>query len=119
MGGEVVVDALAEDLGAEPVFDHADDGAGFAVGDAVEHLVDFGGGFGLGADGAGGADGVVVEGVVEVAGDVLGEVPLGVPVVGGLVLHPGGEAFVEPEVIPPLHGDHVAEPLVRHLVGDD
>ncbi len=37
----------------------------------------------------------------------------------GLVGHPGGEALVEPEVVPPLHGDHVAEPLVRHLVGDD
>ncbi len=48
-----------------------------------------------------------------------GDVPLGMPFGDGLVLHPGGEALVEPEVVPPLHGDHVAEPLVRHLVGDD
>ena len=37
----------------------------------------------------------------------------------GLVLHPGGKALVEPDVVPPLHGDQVAEPLVGHLVGDD
>ncbi len=55
--GEIVVDALAEGLFAEVVFDHAEDGAGLAVGDAVEHLVDLAGGFGLGADGAGGRPG--------------------------------------------------------------
>ncbi len=37
----------------------------------------------------------------------------------GFVLHPGGKAFVEPDVVPPLHGDQVAEPLVRHLMSDD
>ncbi len=62
---------------------------------------------------------IVVEGVVEGLGVVLGEVPLGMPLGDGLVLHPGGEALVEPEVVPPLHGDHVAEPLVGHLVRDD
>ena len=39
-------------------------------------------------------------------------------VVGGKILHPRGKALVEPEVVPPLHGDQVAEPLVRELVGD-
>ena len=29
-----------------------------------------------------------------------------------------GEGFVEPQVVPPLHGDQVAEPHVRHLVQD-
>ena len=38
---------------------------------------------------------------------------------GRLGLHPAGKALVEPEVVPPGHGDEVAEPLVRHLVGDD
>ena len=28
----------------------------------------------------------------------------------------GGERLVEPQVVPPLHGDQVAEPHVRHLV---
>ena len=52
-------------------------------------------------------------------GHGLVDVPLRVHGGDGLVLHPGGKAFVEPDVVPPLHGDQVAEPLVRHLVGDD
>ena len=84
--GEVVVDALAEGLFAEVVFDHAEDCSGFAVGDAVEHLVDLAGGFGLGADGAGGLAGVVVEGGVEALGIVLRDIPLGVPFGDGLGL---------------------------------
>ena len=39
-------------------------------------------------------------------------------VVSRLGLHPRGEAFVQPELIPPRHGHQVAEPLVGHLVGD-
>ncbi len=31
---------------------------------------------------------------------------------------PGGERLVEPEVVPPAHGDEIAEPHVRHLVQD-
>ncbi len=111
--------ALPEDFRADPAFDHADNGAGLAVADAVEHFLDLRRGFSPGADGAGGAQGVERERVVQVVGDVGGEVPLGVPVLRGLALHPGGEALVEPQVVPPLHGDHVAEPLVRHLVRDD
>lgn len=34
------------------------------------------------------------------------------------VLDPGGEPLVEPEVGPPVHGNEVAEPHVRHLVRD-
>jgi hypothetical protein len=30
--------------------------------------------------------------------------------------HKGGEAFIEPEIIPPLHSDEVAEPHVRQLM---
>ena len=32
--------------------------------------------------------------------------------------HPGREALVQPEVVPPPHGDEIAEPLVGHLVRD-
>ncbi|OAD61535.1 hypothetical protein WN48_00046 [Eufriesea mexicana] len=34
------------------------------------------------------------------------------------VLHVGGEAFVQPEVVPPFHGDQIAEPHVRQFMGD-
>ena len=32
--------------------------------------------------------------------------------------HPGSEPFVEPEIVPPRHGDEITEPLVGHLVRD-
>src|SRR5207302_3037675 len=38
---------------------------------------------------------------------------------GGLGLHPAGEPLVEPKIVPPSHGDEVAEPLVRYLVRED
>ncbi len=53
----------------------------------------------------------------------VGEAGPRVGVLGGLglapVAGPLGERLVEPEVVPPLHGHQVAEPHVRHLVGDD
>ena len=45
--------------------------------------------------------------------------PLGMQRIRDEGLHPAGETFVQPQVIPPGHGDEVAEPLVRHFVGDD
>ena len=45
--------------------------------------------------------------------------PLGLPGGEWLVGRPGGKAFIQPEVVPPLHGDQVAEPLVREFVRDD
>ena len=42
--------------------------------------------------------------------------PIGVEVLGCAVLHPAGEPFIEPQIIPPCHRDQIAEPLVRHLM---
>jgi hypothetical protein len=36
---------------------------------------------------------------------------------GAFAAHPGGEPFVEPEVVPPCHGHEIAEPHMRHLMG--
>ena len=33
-----------------------------------------------------------------------------------LVLHPGGESLVEPEVVPPLHRHEVPKPLIKRRV---
>src|SRR5471032_1442162 len=46
-------------------------------------------------------------------------VPLRMQCVGGVCLHPPGEALVEPEIVPPCHRDEVSEPLMGHLVADD
>ena len=45
--------------------------------------------------------------------------PLRLPRRQRLVGGPGGEALVQPDVVPPLHRHQVAEPLVGDLVGDD
>ena len=71
------------------------------------------------ANGAGGGLGVEVERVIHAGDDGLVDVPLGMHGGDRLVLHPGGEAFVEPDVVPPLHGDQIAEPLVGHFMRDD
>mmetsp|Transcript_16955 Transcript_16955/g.53839 ORF Transcript_16955/g.53839 Transcript_16955/m.53839 type:complete len:316 (+) Transcript_16955:2161-3108(+) len=44
-------------------------------------------------------------------------VPRGEDVIRREIRYPRREALVEPEVGPPLHGDQVAKPLVRELVG--
>src|SRR5215469_13890321 len=46
-------------------------------------------------------------------------VPLRFPGLDWLALHPGSEALVEPDVVPPFHGDEIAEPLMSHLMCDD
>ena len=42
-----------------------------------------------------------------------------VKVIDGEPPHPCREAFVKPELAPPIHGDKVAEPLVSKFVGYD
>ena len=118
MGFEIGLHAFAKGFRAEVVFNGQQHVAGLAVGNAVEHLVDFVGRFSLGADGARGGLRIQVERVLLLNGDDLRYMPLRMHGGNGLVLHPGGEAFVEPDVVPPLHGHQVAEPLVSHLVGD-
>src|SRR4029453_6152196 len=44
--------------------------------------------------------------------------PLGLPGVDREDLHERGERLVEPDAVPPGHGDEVAEPHVGVLVGD-
>src|SRR5689334_422830 len=45
--------------------------------------------------------------------------PLRIEMLGRLLLHPAGKTLVEPEIVPPAHGDEIAEPLVRHLMRED
>lgn len=39
-------------------------------------------------------------------------------VIGAQELDVGGEAFIEPEIVPPFKRDQVAKPLVSQLMGD-
>ena len=53
----------------------------------------------------------------------IGRLQAGLPFrmqgIGGVGLHPAGKAFIQPQIVPPSHGDKVAKPLVRHFMGDD
>eukprot|EP01051_Picozoa_sp_SAG22_P007488 SAG22_NODE_529_length_9428_cov_2.691178_5_plen_154_part_00 len=51
--------------------------------------------------------------------ELLPHAPVREERVGGVGLHPGREALVEPEIVPPFHRDQVAEPLVGQLVRHD
>src|SRR6185369_15842772 len=111
--------AVAEFVGANPGFEHADDGRAFFVGDGVEGVRDIVvGGDGLAdlasVDQAVGSHGA--EALIHLRGI---DVPFGLPLADDLAFHPGGESFVEPDVVPPGGGHQVAKPLVRHFVGGD
>lgn len=66
------------------------------------------------------ADAIHLEGALEAFVDKLcPHFPLGVNVVDSEPSDPCGEALVQPELIPPVHGDEVSEPLVSKLVGNN
>lgn len=117
---EVVGDALEESLYAEVVGNHANGGAALEVADMVKDLVDVEGIADGDVDRVTGADAIQAESVLHALVDKLGpNLPVGVQVVHSVPSDPGSEAFVEPQLIPPVHGDQVAEPLVSKLVGDN
>jgi hypothetical protein len=33
--------------------------------------------------------------------------------------HPGGKVLIQPDIVPPFHGDQVAEPLMGHFMRED
>ncbi len=115
---------VAADRGQEVVLAHVghellEHGGALGVGDPVEVHLDRGD-------------------VVDVGGDRVGRRQLVLPVGPGLPgmgergpgvrppgnrglghdRRPAGERLVQPQVVPPAHGDQVAEPHVRHLVQD-
>mmetsp|Transcript_8511 Transcript_8511/g.35010 ORF Transcript_8511/g.35010 Transcript_8511/m.35010 type:complete len:428 (-) Transcript_8511:93-1376(-) len=56
---------------------------------------------------------------LKVGNELRPQPPLGPQLVEDARLHPRRKALVEPQVVPPLHGHEVAEPLVREFVDDD
>ncbi len=116
---EVLANARPELVLAEILLKHADNRRPFFVGEDVEHS------FGIG----GGDDGVLnwararkrigVE--CGGAGKAKGRptIPLWAERIGGVHFHEGGEGFVEPNSVPPFHGDEIAEPHVGKFVVDD
>ncbi len=119
MAAHVEPDAVAKAILAEEAFDHPQHGAALFVGDGVERLARLFGVVDVGADGMGRHQRVEGQRRSLAGLEVHPDPPGRPPVVDDLVRHPGGEGLVQPQVVPPLHGDEVPEPLVRELVGDD
>ncbi len=118
VGLHVFAHAGAECIGADPILDHADDLLTLLVADLIEGAV------GLAFIGDHLLDrvrgGMCVHAHRLLMRVVLPrpDLPAGIEFVGGLVLHPGGEALVEPDIVPPAHGDEIAGPLMRHFMRD-
>ena len=122
VAGQVGVQPGQEGLVAEPGGQLAQRGVALGVGDHVEVVgggVDIGHVLRRGRDGVGRPALVGVEGR-RLAPDLAGEqgTRLTGGVTGDAVAHVVGERLLQPGVLPPGHRDQVAEPHVRHLVGD-
>ena len=110
----VFADACAERLLADMVFEHADQRLTLGVGRGIEypHVL-------IGdrlLKGARGAARIARHRALLARVAVKPDLPLRIEVIGRFQFHPGREAFVEPEVVPPAHGDEVAEPLMGDLM---
>ncbi len=119
MRGHVGADAVAERRFAEVIFQHADQRLPLVVGNGVErdHGLALVGDRLL--DRVRGAPGVEPHGELLRPVTVQPALPLRIKLLRSLRRHPGRKALVEPEIVPPRHGDEIAEPLMRHLMRDD
>ena len=117
---EIIVNTAEELRLAEQADEHEDEAGALGINDgAVEESGNLGGGVDGLMDGLDAWEAVAFQGSETVASEeVLPDIELGIEGVGGEVFNHAGEGFVEPEVVPPSHGDEVAEPLVREFVGD-
>ena len=118
MGLQVVAHAVTEDLGAQVLFEHANDRRALLVGQDVEHAFGFLGGDHRELDRTGAGERVGVECRGPGAGEGRPHPPVGAVGVAARGLHERREGLVEPDALPPLHRHEVAEPHVGELVVD-
>mmetsp|Transcript_9459 Transcript_9459/g.38687 ORF Transcript_9459/g.38687 Transcript_9459/m.38687 type:complete len:331 (-) Transcript_9459:1106-2098(-) len=117
---EVAVHAPLEALLADEVHHLPNDGSALAIRNRIEYLHDLVTGGNIHFDGMGVDQAVQGQSsAVVVAAELGPDVPLRKLVVHGKVAHIGGESLVQPQLLPPLHCNQVAEPLVSQLVGHD
>ena len=117
--GHVLADAGAELVLAEVLLEHPHDGGALLVGEDVEHPLGVGRRHHRVLDRARGLQRVGVERGGAGQPEAHPALPRRAERVGDLELHERGERLVEPDAVPPLHRDEVAEPHVGQLVGDD
>ena len=115
---EVLADAVAEDRGAQVLLEHAQHRRALLIGQDVEHRVGVTRRLDVKLDRARRVQPVDRERGRARDAEGCPALPLGLPRVDRENLHEGGERLVEPDAVPPGHGDEVTEPHVHVLVGD-
>mmetsp|Transcript_91720 Transcript_91720/g.218533 ORF Transcript_91720/g.218533 Transcript_91720/m.218533 type:complete len:286 (-) Transcript_91720:383-1240(-) len=96
---------------------HLDHRGTFAVGDRVKDFLDLFGVVDGHLDGMGAPQAVKSHGCsLRVGGELVPHREIGEDLVSHVVFTPGGEPLVEPEVVPPHHGNQIPEPLVCQLM---
>ena len=112
----VGVDAFAERLGADVALDHPHHRGALLIGDRVEQFFDLRRRLRVDVNRPRRVQRIDVERLLVLERFVDRYEPVGMRRRERLVRHPRREAFVQPQVVPPLHRDEIAEPLMRHLV---
>ena len=116
MPPEVRLHPFAEPILADVLLEHADDRRALLIRDGVERGLDVS----LALDGLADAPGrekpIGAHRALHRGSALLRLSPGRLEALDGMERHPGGERLVEPDVVPPGVGDHVAEPEVRELV---
>ena len=114
---EVIPRARVKIIAAHVVHELLEHGRALGIGNAIEVLARGIHVRNLGLDGVRGGKLILQVGpVFALAGEVDPRLFVGGGVHGGIGAHELREGFFEPEIIPPLRGDKIAEPHVGHLV---
>ena len=107
-----------KNLRGQELFQHSDNRCALTVADGIKKLAYFSRVFNFLLNGVGVLESVQAQSPVGVHIDELGpHLPFREGPIHRLGAHPGGETLVEPQVVPPLHSDQVAEPHMGHFVG--
>ena len=117
--GQVATHSVPERLLAEELFQHPHHRRALLVGEHVEHGLGVCRGHHRILDGPRGGQGVHVQRRCPCSSEAGPHVPVGPPGLHRLHLHEGGKGLVQPDAVPPAHGDQVAEPEVGQLVAQD
>ncbi len=111
--------AFAELVVAQIGGDHCDDLPPLAVGDRIESGIDLAVTGNRLVDRAADLERIGRHGAIGLTDGADADIELGTPFVADTIAHPVGEAFIEPDIVPPGRRHIVAEPLMRQLVRDD
>ena len=118
MGLHIGLNARLPRILAGIAFQHGDDRFTLLIGDGVERLVHLIDGGDLLHDRMGGGERIEAHRRLAPVDAGQQHFPVGLQLVRHLGRHPAGKAFIQPQIVPPRHGDKVAEPLVRHFMRD-